>query len=185
MLFCQNCGNGNNTNDPICAHCGHQILYGQMEPIVSNNNKRKKITIATVILGIIIALVTWGIISFRDMQTNETINLGNDSIPTIYAIVGERSIIGISREWSNDERVVTITYASGAVSAEDIETYVEALLSRYHFVTLENLGFGIVTLGTRSVNQNRILLVDIRFSSHGETIIMYTKTEGDLTNRHD
>jgi len=180
MLFCQNCGNGNNTNHPICAHCGNRILYSEMTPGVPKKRKKKTLLILGVIIGIIVAAVAFALFALRGMQTNPEINLGNDTIPSIYAVVGERRVIGVSREWSTDERSITITYQERSISSADIELYIETLLTDYDFIKLEDI-FGIIILASESAERNRSLIIEIRFHEHRETIITYIQREGRLT----
>lgn len=116
--------------------------------------------------------------------TDTVIKLGKDEIPTMYAAVGERSINGTESGFENDMNYTIKTFASGAISEDDIETYWQTLKDAGFIATKDSAMFNTqitAQLGRESVEEGKIIIIDIEFDSAGETVIEYRSGEGTLT----
>lgn len=135
----------------------------------------------TLFIGAIVGGIMF-LISF--VQTGEEITFGDDSIPTVYKIVGERRITSTESSRTMTSHTRTITFGSGAISQNDINLYLTTLVESHNFIIInEDLDFYSGTLATESVDNGKVLLVEVNFQEFGYTVITYRKTSGDLS-RH-
>lgn len=116
--------------------------------------------------------------------TDPVIKVGNDEVPSLYSVVGERKITGTSSNVENGVRNAQKTYQSGAVTREDIESYFTALRETHGYIVTmdtEENGTAIrAQLAKESVDAGKIVVVDIDFDSAGSTVLSYTVGEGTL-----
>lgn len=117
-------------------------------------------------------------------KTDPVIKVGNDEIPTLYSVVGERKVTGVSKGIENGVHYAEKTYPSSEVSIDDIEAYVNALQDEYHFVItmMEDSGTSVHSqLGNESVDEGKIIIIDINYDSSDDTTIQYQVMVGTLT----
>ena len=209
-MFCGKCGSNNNQENQFCSGCGTAIATNQAQPNVNQNiqqpvqqnqfnqggqfsnqppAKKKKTWLYIIggIVGFFVIMIAVALIWLSRSQTATEIRLGNDTIPTVYAIVGQRRITGVSSSRTLTSRERTLTYGSGVISREDIYVYLITLIERYNFAPLEDIDTDNTifngTIATESRDPGKIILVEIQFRELGYTVINYRKTEGTLT-RH-
>ena len=133
------------------------------------------------VVGAIIIVVT---IVLGNQQTRTEITFGGDTIPTVYAIVGERKVsgyhTGTNRSGGVTTRTVEISYQAGVISEEDLELYIETLIERHNFLITRAFNGNTMQIGKESVDSGKILVVEVNFSDLG-TVFTYTKADGTLT----
>lgn len=117
--------------------------------------------------------------------TDEMVKVGKDEIPTVYSAVGEKAITGTSVSTTNGVHTKEITYADGALMAEEMQAYVDALLSQGFIYTADSEVSGstvMLQLGAQSVEEGKIVVIDIWHDMDaGGAAITYTVGEGTLT----
>lgn len=138
------------------------------------------------IISLLALLLTWALAGCG--AKDPVIKVGNDQIPSLYSVVGERRMSGSAAGFDDSVRYVTKTYAPGEVSLTDIEGYWTALRDQEHFIvtmdTEQLNGHVKLQLGKESVDNGAIVLIDIDFDELGNTEIQYRVGEGTLT-RYD
>ena len=103
-----------------CKNCGERLE--ELEVSSLDNKKNKTMKYVLIIFGIVISLIlvvfglVMSIFNFVDNKLDEAsehavIVFGNDTIPTLYPIVGKREVISYESSISEDKSNVTITYS--------------------------------------------------------------------------
>lgn len=115
---------------------------------------------------------------------SETVKVSNDTIPTLYSVVGERKINGTEVGIQNGVSYTSLTYTSGDVTTDDIENYVEALRETGYLV-LEDVDISTVPftihMGKESSEGGKIILVDITASLGNHAEINYQVGKGEIS----
>lgn len=139
--------------------------------------KLKSLAIVIFVAVITLAFVACG-------KTDPVIKVGDDEIPSLYSVVGERSISGTSTSISNGVHTKEKTYAAGEVSQEDIDQYLTSLQDSSEFiVTKAAEQSGTTTtaqLAKESVSSGKVIVVNVVFDSAGSTVLSYQVGEGTL-----
>lgn len=131
-----------------------------------------------VVVVFVVAVGAWAIYTFYSQSTNEEVKFGDDVIPTLYSVVGERKIITAGVGDENGVKYTKYTYDTNVVSTDDIKEYVLKLQGGGFVVTKDE--DGMVEIATESKDIGDVVFVQIDYSSPN-VIIMYVKTEGTLT----
>lgn len=142
-------------------------------------------TFLKVILILFLAVVVFivgvfaiALFTVSSQTTNAEVEFGDDIIPTLYSVVGERKVVssGIGNE--NGIRYTEYTYDTNVVSIDDIRDYVLKLQEEGFVVTKSE--DGMVEIAIESKDAGDLLFVQIDYSTPNVNI-MYQKTKGTLT----
>lgn len=120
-------------------------------------------------------------------STAEEIEINDDKIPSIYKVIGEKKITGTNSSIKDDIRTTELTYAKGSISEEELVEYMTYLKEEEGFIhtadTQELDGNLINQLGTESVTEGHIVLVDLTASKDfdGPIVITYRSGPGNIT----
>ena len=139
-----------------------------------------------VLLGIIIGIVVIGAIllgvaffAVNGQTTKKEITFGDEDIPTIYAVVGERKVISVGSGITDKFSYTKVTYDEDVISNDDVAEYVSHLKDEEDFVVTENES-NLLQLAKESEEEGELLLVNI-MKENDSTVIEYRKGEGTLT----
>lgn len=117
-------------------------------------------------------------------STDQSVTVGNDTVASLYSVVGERRVTGTSKGVENDVNYVTLTYDNGDVTENDIYNYYQKLQSD-GFILVEDADTTkdpiILSLGKESSEAGKIILVDISYSQNGTTEISYKTKVGTIS----
>ncbi|MGI6152590.1 MAG: hypothetical protein ACOYJB_01980 [Christensenellaceae bacterium] len=115
---------------------------------------------------------------------DDIIKVGNDEIPSLYSVVGERSANGVSAGIEDGVAYHEKRYAFGEVSLEDAEAYIRVLLEDEGFArimdTQENSTLVINKFARKSVDEGKIVVIDFQLDTAGQSILRYSVGEGTL-----
>lgn len=145
--------------------------------------KRKKLS--AFIIVVLLLMLTTACIS----KTAETLQLGSDTVSTLYSTAGEKKITGSSKSSSTKDGIAVsqqkIVYGSGDVTIDDINGYILKLVQDDGFVVTKDAdvadGAQTYQIGKESATSGKILLVDFSFTAGANATITYTLTDGTLT----
>lgn len=142
------------------------------------------------ILGIIFLIVfTFAAIALISVNVKSNSNeykIGEDSISSVKAIVGKRSISGISVDKDISKGVYKNTYVYKNVEnvKEDLATYITSLLQNEKFTVLTdydlNNASGKLDLGKESSQENIVVVMSITWDINSFTIDLLS-SPGTLT----
>lgn len=117
-------------------------------------------------------------------------SLGKDRVASIKEAVGKRDVTSVSTATSNGVLTKTMVYKTDledvSQAAEDLAVYFnyliekEGFLSMVEFDGLPYAGGVDLRLGKRSVDEGKIIILDITYDSTGYTLV-FTKGEGEFT----
>ncbi len=195
-MICPQCGQ--ETGDTkFCTYCGAAVSVQAtpraesspgsavaQEPTAPVPKKRGKIKKVLLILLTIILIVAASAYYIVTRAANaDSYEIGQDSIPSIKAIVGYRDIgeVGVSAEGG----VVTKTYSYKNIQAPqaDLDNYI-SYLRNHGFVLTEDMDLndspGSTQLGKVSSEKGKIILMDIIWAKDSYEIKLRSG-EGNLT----
>lgn len=135
---------------------------------------KAKIRSAVLIALSVLLLVSCSACSLFDEATDaDTYKLGDDNVPSIKAVVGERKSSGVSKGFEDNKSYFEATYISDTVK-EDMVSYHNALYEDYHWSNLTDVDvsqtIGSFQMGTNSVEEGKILLIQLDFDQQGYTV---------------
>jgi hypothetical protein len=139
----------------------------------------KKILVLALPLVLLVMLSACSMLS--DAAKLQNYDFGNESVPSINSVVGEREVTSASTSSGTDGQIQEYTYKSDDVPS-DLVAYIDKLQS-LNWVSTETSGddtAGFVQFGIESVDAGKIILVSITYDSSSYTIKIQ-KTEGTLT----
>lgn len=141
--------------------------------------KKKTVVIIIGVIGLLGAIAYFGTSFWLSMQTKlKYIEWGEDMIPTLYQVVGEREIESFEDEISTLFRKKQISYKTGSVSSDDIAIYAYNLYEQ-GYVFMKFFDEEGAQLGIESKDEDMIIVVDVLYPSNQVTIT-YTKFKGTL-----
>lgn len=111
---------------------------------------------------------------------DEFYKVGQDSIPTLYTVAGEKKIVGTSSGFENGTSFKYVQYGPGITSAE-MQQYINALEGIGYVQiggTEINGSQQKILMGTNSVTDGRKVLVNITLNPEDVTQIDYTVSDG-------
>jgi hypothetical protein len=114
--------------------------------------------------------------------TDEVIQVGDDSVASLYSVVGERKVTGSGAGIENGVSKKSLTYSG--VTQEDVQSYIDALEAQGYVQILETEQSGTaqhLQMATESVKAGNVVIVDIVFDPMGSTELTYMAGEGTLT----
>ena len=114
--------------------------------------------------------------------TAPVVKVGKESIPSLYSVVGEKKITGTSTGVGTGGAEVELTYQG--VSLEELNYYIEALVSDGYMVTQEAQASGTAQsyqIGKEASSDGYIILISFLFENGGSTVIHYTVAQGTIT----
>ena len=132
--------------------------------------------VIAVLIGLVIGIAFFAV---NSQTTNEEITFGDDVIPTIYAVLGERKVVSVSSGFKNDVSYKTMTYDENVISNDDINDYGLHLKEEEDFIVTEN-NSDLIQLAKESVDEGELILVNI-MKEGNSVVIEYRKGEGTLT----
>lgn len=119
-------------------------------------------------------------------KTAETIDINDDKVPSVYAIIGEKKITGTNSKIENGVRTTILTYGKNDLSYDEVVKYTETLIDDHNYILTQQVedqadGSKEWVIANDSVTEGHIVLVAFHYSEEGETIIDYVSGEGTLT----
>lgn len=138
-----------------------------------------KLSIFIMMLSFVLLLV--GCVSNKD----EIIKVGDNEVPSLYSVVGEREITGSEKNVKTELKMVELTYKSGVVSQDDLVAYTEHLIDNGWLLTkeIEESQEGYIwQLGKESKKEGNIILIDVFWPELGSAKIVYREGEGTITS---
>jgi len=147
----------------------------------------KGLKIALIVIPLVIVLFIAGIVGIVFFVLNSTANaneysLGDDVIPSIKAVVGQRDVSYTESSISNGITTEIIKYTSETVF-DDLLEYVTVLMEEEDFVLIEdmdlNVSPGTVEMAKESKDDGEIIILTIKYNKSGYTLT-FEKGEGEL-----
>lgn len=138
-----------------------------------------KLSIFIMMLSFVLLLV--GCVSNKD----EIIKVGDNEVPSLYSVVGEREITGSEKNVKTELKMVELTYKSGVVSQDDLVAYTEHLIDNGWLLTkeIEESQEGYIwQLGKESKKEGNIILIDVFWPELGSAKIVYREGKGNITS---
>lgn len=140
----------------------------------------KRIFCLLAIMVLVLALAGCGA-ALTSAAKLTTYDMGDDAIPTITSLMGEREVKSVQSSTNNGVSVKEYQYVSDSVY-DDLLAYVQNLREAGWLVTQDidlNVVPGSGELGTKSVEEGKIILLSFTYDEAGYTIKI-TKVEGTL-----
>lgn len=138
-----------------------------------------KLSIFIMMLSFVLLLV--GCVSNKD----QIIKVGDNEVPSLYSVVGEREITGSEKNVKTELKMVELTYKSGVVSQDDLVAYTEHLIDNGWLLTkeIEESQEGYIwQLGKESKKEGNIILIDVFWPELGSAKIVYREGKGNITS---
>ena len=135
--------------------------------------------IFAVLLVLFVAIVGIAIVAVNSQTTKTEVTLGDDSIPTLYTVVGERKVIKTGAGISNGVSYEQLIYDDDVVSNDDISKYISSLKEDEGFLVTENKST-LLQLAKESVDDGKLVLVNI-ITDGSKVTLEYRKGTGELT----
>ncbi len=192
-MYCSNCGKKANDSNKFCENCGQPLdnvtsnsSNGEVVKTLGNVNKKAvaiaiiiPIIFVIIIVGTIGAIVWLVFSSLGNIQTTEYVELGDDEIPTIYNVLGEKRLCSYNSETSYNGRIIHYQYCDGELNYDEYDEYISYLLGKEDFLGSNNNSY--VVLQKNSVDDEQIILVKIdKYTNE----ISYSKIYGDIKDNY-
>lgn len=113
----------------------------------------------------------------------ETYEFGEDSIPSVNSVVGERKVTGVQSGTGTDGTYKEYTYESETVTEDLIAYLINNLLENDWYALVDfdlNNVPGTAQLATESVDSEQIIIMDVSYEEDDYRIRL-TKSTGTLT----
>lgn len=144
----------------------------------------KKVVMFLVAAALLVVVFVGGIFYFLNNQSREEfVEFETDRIPTLYTLVGERGVTSYTTKITTDHAKKTFIYKEGAVSQEDLETYINTLRDSENYVatkTFTSTNGKLAQIANESTEEGYVLTIDFEPKPEG-TEISYSKAKGKLT----
>ena len=144
------------------------------------DNMKKKILIIGIILTIIIGFI---IIKNLNNDKDGYYVLNKDEIPSIEKILGKRNLYGKNKKRSNKNLIKTYEYNKIDDVYSDLSIYTDYLINDLGFNTTNSFDLnnksGTIKLASNSIENNYIILMDIKYSK-GKYTIKITRGKGRI-----
>lgn len=131
------------------------------------------ITIFFIILLIIIMTISI-IMSITGYKNKNYYIIGNDKIPSIYSIVGERKLYKYKTYNKDNVNFKLYKYRNIKNPASDISKYILELKDNYNFIYTSDVNLsnnnGIIELSTNSIDNNKIIIIKILYDNNSYDI---------------
>ena len=163
----------------------------QYPPYPPQKKSHKKLILVLVLVGVL-ALVISGIVLFsvfgalNGMKTAKTYDLPNDTVPTVYAVLGEeRNINGFNTSTVNGETENRYSYNNVSDVQSDIVEYITYLHDNEGFLYIQDCDTepltGSIYMGKNSSKDGEVVIVTINYDkTEGTYDIILENTEGTL-----
>ena len=165
--------------------------YAQTPP--APPKKKRKGLIALIIIGGLVVVAAAAIIIattvLGNIGTKDLYKMGKDEISSIKAVVGERTVNSYEKATTNGVQTMTIKYTTDlsdrGQAAKDIGKYTAYIMKNDGFIATTSFDSlpenGGIALGfaKRSVDDGKIIMLDIDYDSSGYTLV-FKKGEGTL-----
>lgn len=119
--------------------------------------------------------------ALKDAAKLDEYNMGDDQIPSITSVVGEREVTGLETSTNNGVKSTQYTYVSDTVY-DDLWAYVQKLMDDGWLVT-QDIDLSVVPgsgqLGRNASEEGKILLLSFAYED-GKYAIKVTKAEGTI-----
>lgn len=114
-------------------------------------------------------------------KTMEYIELGNDEIPTIYKIIGEKKVCSVNSKTSGDYSYEVLSYCEDEITTSEMNRYAEYLQTIGYLVVDSNV------LGKYSVDSGYAVFIEINGSDELGYVITYSREvyQGTSDNSDD
>ncbi|MBU3099288.1 MULTISPECIES: hypothetical protein [Clostridium] len=117
------------------------------------------------ILGIVGATIT--ITAMNSASNSSEYKIGNNTIPSIKAVLGKRSVNGVSTETSNNITKKVYTYSKIQDVNGDLVKYIKYLTQNNGFLAMTdfdlNTPSGTLQLGKNSSESGKVIILDIQW----------------------
>ncbi|MDR3084678.1 MAG: hypothetical protein LBU47_00010 [Christensenellaceae bacterium] len=129
------------------------------------------------------ALALTGCGALEDAAALQSYDFGEDIVPSVNSVVGERKVTGVSTGTSNGGQYKEYQYESATVSEDLIAYVIQGLIPGGWIATVDfnlNVVPGSGQIAIESEDEGKILLMDLSYENGGYTIRV-TKIVGTLT----
>ena len=144
------------------------------------DNMKKKILIIGIILTIIIGFI---IIKNLNNDKDGYYVLNKDEIPSIERILGKRNLYGKNKKRNNKNFIKKYEYNKIDDVYSDLSIYTDYLINDLGFNTTNSFDLnnksGTIKLASNSIENNYIILMDIKYSK-GKYTIKITRGKGRI-----
>jgi hypothetical protein len=132
---------------------------------------KKPLKIILIVVGVLLILglvgATIAITALNSTSNSSEYKIGNDKIPSIKAVLGKRSVNGVSTETSNNITKKVYTYSKIQDVNGDLVKYIKYLTQNNDFLTMTDFNLntpsGTLQLGKNSSKSGKIVLLDIQW----------------------
>ncbi|HBU11513.1 MAG TPA: hypothetical protein DEB31_01905 [Clostridiales bacterium] len=117
-------------------------------------------------------------------STAETVKVGSDEVLSLYSVAGEKKITGSRTGTENGVAYKSVTYLEDSVSEQEMQQYITALERQGYTQTADTVMDGTkqaLQMANESVQDGKLVLVNIEFDAAGSTTLTYFVGEGTLT----
>lgn len=128
----------------------------------------------------VLLILAAGVLCACSKSQEEFEQVGEDSIPTLYTVAGEKDIVGTTAGFENGVSYKYVQYGPG-VTVDEMQRYVDALevIGYAQIGSTEVSGSAQkILMGTNSLTQGKKVLVNITLNPDNVTQIDYTVSDG-------
>lgn len=137
---------------------------------------------ATLVICVVIITLLSSCINVIRYSKNEFYDFGNDKIPSIYKVVGKRNLYFYKSNKNNDRTKKVYKYKNINDVKSDLSNYILELKKNYYTNTSDydlNEDKGKIQLTGSSIDENKIIIIDIEYSKEWYSIKI-TKGTGTI-----
>lgn len=192
-MFCVNCGKQSSSGANFCQGCGQPLLENVSNPSITNQNrpKNKSNTLAIVLaITIPLTLITiFGVFVFflfvvvegvtSELQMMSTVDLGNEVVPTLKDVLGEKEICSYSATTGTSVYGSTYygeyEYCDSTLTKEEYDKYFDYLIEEEDFTEGDGRFYRMVTREAT----DKGMIVEIEINLDTDTIF-YMKKVGTI-----
>lgn len=110
-------------------------------------------------------------------STAQSVKVGEDEIPSLYSIIGEKKITGTETSTENDRKSTTVTYESGSITEREAVDYMLELIASHGFSiqqdAIEQGNGKYYQLTKNSETDGKHIVVSLYIEEEGSTVIKY------------
>lgn len=154
---------------------------------MTNKDFIRNIIMITLTFIIILLMITFLSFIFNLLKNKDDkyYVLGNDKIPSISSIVGERELYKYKSSDGDNYISKTYKYKNIKNPTSDITNYIDTLKNDYNYLYTSKIDLskkeGKLQLGNNSVDSKKIIIVNITYDKDSYTITL-TKGDGKINS---
>ena len=128
---------------------------------------------ATLVICVMIVILLSSCLNVIKYSKNEFYDFGDDKIPSIYKVLGKRNLYFYKYNNNNEKTIKVYKYKNITDVKSDLSNYIIELKKNYYTNTSDydlNDDKGTIQLTGSSVDENKIIIVDIEYSKEWYSI---------------